>query len=288
VHPEQSGAAEVAPGTGQAGPGTGQAGPGAAEVAPGTGQAGPGTGQVAPGTGQAGPGTGQAGPGTGQVAPGTGQAGPSATEAAPGTGQAGPDAAAQPGPGAAQAEPGTAQAGPGTAPGPQAGPGTGPAAHGHWERLDSGGLLYGTIVSAAALAVGATRGDTAGGMFETMVATLLIYWFAHIYTATVSARRPGNTVPLYRLVAASARHEAPILIGGLPAVAVVAILSLMDTSLWVTVLSDAGVVIVVLALDGLLAGLHAGTRGWRLGIEAGSAAVMGGLLAALLVSLHRH
>jgi hypothetical protein len=235
------------------------------------------------------------GPGAAEAAPGTGQAGPSATEAAPGTGQAEPDAAAQPGPGAAQAGPGTAQAGPGTAqagpgtaPGPQAGPGTGPAAHGRWERLDSGGLLYGTIVSAAALAVGASRGDTAGGMFETMVSTLLIYWFAHIYTATVNARQPGNTVPLYRLVAASARHEAPILIGGLPAVAVVAILSLIDTSLWVTVLSDAGVVIVVLALDGLLAGLHAGTRGWRLGIEAGSAAVMGGLLAALLVSLHRH
>lgn len=204
--------------------------------------------------------------------PGAAEAAPAAAEAPPGTAQAGPS---------------TTETAPGTAPaGPRTGPEARPAAQRH--RLDSGGLLYGTIVSAAALAVGATRGDTAGGMFETMVSTLLIYWFAHIYTATVSARQPGNTVPLYRLVAAAARHEASILIGGLPAVVVVAILSLIDTSLWVTVLSDAGVVIVVLALDGLLAGLHAGTRGWRLGIEAGSAAVMGGLLAALLVSLHRH
>lgn len=149
-------------------------------------------------------------------------------------------------------------------------------------------MLYGTIVSAAALAVGATRGETAGGMFETMVSTLLIYWFAHVYTATVSGRTPGSTVPLHRLIAASARREVSILAGGLPAVLVLAILSIAHVSLWVTVLSDVGTVIVVLALDGLLAGLHAGTRGWRLGVEAGSAAVMGGLLAALLVSLHRH
>jgi len=154
--------------------------------------------------------------------------------------------------------------------------------------VDVGGLLYGTIVSAAALAVGASRGDTVGGMFETMVSTLLIYWLAHIYVATVNARRPGVTIPLRRLIAASARQEAPILVGGLPAVLVVAILAIAHVSLWVTVVSDLITVIVVLVLDGLLAGLAAGTRGWRLGVEASIAAVFGGLIAALLFSLHQH
>jgi hypothetical protein len=167
---------------------------------------------------------------------------------------------------------------------PQAPPGA--AAHG--PGLDMGGLLYGTIVSAAALAVGASRGDTAGGMFETMVSTLLIYWLAHIYTAVVNARRPGDAIPLHRLIAASARQEVSILIGGLPAVLVVAILSISHVSLWVTVLSDVVTVIVVLVLDGLLAGLHAGARGWRLGVEAGIAAIFGGLIAVLLFSLHQH
>jgi hypothetical protein len=176
---------------------------------------------------------------------------------------------------------GGADAGPGTA-------GTAPGAAEHGPRLDPGGLLYGTIVSAAALAVGATTGDTVGGMFETMVSTLLIYWLAHVYVATVSARRPGSTVPLHRLIAASARHEVSILVGGLPAVLVVAILSIAHVSLWVTVVSDVVTVIVVLVLDGLLAGLHAGARGWRLGVEAAIAAVFGGLIAALLFSLHRH
>jgi hypothetical protein len=174
---------------------------------------------------------------------------------------------------------------------PEAGPRaaeTAPAAAPHGAGLDPGGLLYGTIVSAAALAVGAARGDTAGAMFETMVSTVLIYWFAHIYTATVSGRRPGSGVPLHRLIATSARHESSILVGGLPAVIVVAILAILHVSLWAIVLSDLATVIVVLVLDGLLAGLHAGVRGWRLGVEAAVAAVFGGLIAVLLFSLHRH
>jgi hypothetical protein len=166
--------------------------------------------------------------------------------------------------------------------------GTAEAAPGVREGLDPGGLLYGTIVSAAALAIGAIRGDTAGQMAETMVTTLLIYWLAHVYVATVNGRRPGSTVPLRRLIAASARHEASILLGGLPAVIVVVILSISRVALWATVLSDLGVVTVVLVLDGLLAGLHAGTRGWRLGVEAASAALFGGVIAVLLVTLHRH
>jgi hypothetical protein len=150
--------------------------------------------------------------------------------------------------------------------------------------LNAGGLLYGTVVSAAALAIGASRGDSARAMIETMVSTLLIYWLAHVYVATVSGRRPG--VGLWHLVGHAAREESVILVGGLPAVAVVVILQVAHVSLWTTVLSDLATVIVVLAIDGLLAGLNAGTRGWLLGVEAASAAVFGGLLAVLLVSLH--
>jgi hypothetical protein len=92
--------------------------------------------------------------------------------------------------------------------------------------LDAGSLLYGTIVSAAALAVGAGRGETAFGMDETMIATLVVYWLAHVYTATVRERRPGSGTPLY------------------------------------------------------------GPHGWRLAGEAASAAILGVILAALLVALH--
>jgi len=99
-------------------------------------------------------------------------------------------------------------------------------AHRWASRLDSGSLLYGTIVSAAALAVGAGRGETAFGMDEAMVTTLIVYWLAHVYTKTVSERRPGSATPLHRLLRHSAGQESAILLGGLPAIIAALLVSL--------------------------------------------------------------
>jgi hypothetical protein len=161
-------------------------------------------------------------------------------------------------------------------------------AHRWASRPDSGSLLYGTIVAAAALAVGAGRGETAFGMDEAMVTTLIVYWIAHVYTKTVSERRPGSATPLHRLLRRSAYEESPILLGGVPAIVLTTVLALAHAPLWPTVLAVLGLTIVVLVLEGAAAGMNAGVRGWRLAREAGGAAVMGGILAALLVSLHAH
>ena len=161
-------------------------------------------------------------------------------------------------------------------------------AHRWATRLDSGSLLYGTIVSAAALAVGAGRGETTFGMDEAMVTTLIVYWLAHVYTKTVSERRPGGATPLHRLLRHSAGQESAILLGGLPAIILTTALALGHAPLWPTVLAVLCLAIGVLVLEGALAGMNAGVRGWRLAREAAGAAVLGAILAALLVSLHRH
>ena len=161
-------------------------------------------------------------------------------------------------------------------------------AHRWAARIDGGNLLYGTIVAAAALAVGAGRGETAFGMDEAMVTTLTVYWLAHVYTKTVSERRPASATPLHRLLRHGAREEAPILLGGLPAIILTTALALAHAPLWPTVLAVLGLTIVVLVLEGAMAGLNAGVGGWRLAAEAGGAAVMGAILAGLLVSLHVH
>jgi len=155
-------------------------------------------------------------------------------------------------------------------------------------RMDPGNLLYGTIVATAALAVGASRGETAADMTETMATTLIVYWLAHIYIATVRERPTGGATPLPRLMWHAAKNEASILAGGMPEVLVASALAVVGVSLWLSVLLDLGIAIVVLVLVGLLAGLQAGVHGWRLGAEALTAAVLGGILAALLVSLHQH
>lgn len=155
-------------------------------------------------------------------------------------------------------------------------------------RLNTGGLLYGTIVCAAALTLGAGKGEDEASLIQAMASTLVIYWLAHVYTATVGGRVPGETVTLRRRITAAARHESSILLGGLPALLTEISLSLAGVTIWVSVLSSISVAIVMLVIDGLLAGMSAGVSGWRLGTEGASAAVFGVLIAILLVNLHVH
>ena len=138
-------------------------------------------------------------------------------------------------------------------------------AHRWASRLDSGSLLYGTIVAAAALAVGAGRGETAFGMDEAMVTTLVVYWLAHVYTKTVSERRPGSATPLRRLLRHSAGQESAILLGGVPAIILTTALAPAHDQLWPTVLAVLCLTIVVLVLEGAMAGVRppsAWTRPW--------------------------
>ena len=143
-------------------------------------------------------------------------------------------------------------------------------------------------MATAALAIGASRGETAADMTETMATTLVVYWLAHIYIATVRERPEGSATPLHKLIWDSAKNESAILAGGMPAVIVASALTVAGISLWLSAWFDLGTGIVVLVLVGFLVGLRAGVHGWRLSAEALSAAILGGILAALLVSLHRH
>jgi hypothetical protein len=121
--------------------------------------------------------------------------------------------------------------------------------------MDPGNLLYGAIVATAALAVGAGRGETAADMTETMATTLVVYWLAHIYIATVRKRPPGSaTTPLHHLAWHAARNESAILAGGMPVVVVAAGLAVAGVSLWLSVLLSLGVATVVLVLLGLRPG----------------------------------
>jgi hypothetical protein len=154
--------------------------------------------------------------------------------------------------------------------------------------LDAGGLLYGTILSAVTLSIGAGRGDKASDMIEAMASSLIIYWLAHVYTETVSERGAGNTTPLHHLLRTAAMRQAGILLGGLPVLVEALALWAAGVTLWLTVLCGLGLAIVVLCVDGFVVARRVGASGWRLAAEAGSACLFGGLIALLLVFLHAH
>lgn len=188
-----------------------------------------------------------------------------------------------------------------TDPGPGTGPGHGtlpghqaqheqtwprPGPPARLARLNTGGMLYGTLVAASALAVASGRGDSVLDTVDAMASTVMIYWLAHIYTVTISGRQAGPVVPLWRRMRACAWHESPILLGGLPPLVVFVGLELAGVGLRADAVAALGTSIATLAVDGFLAGRQAGVRGWQLGTEAGLAAVFGVLIALLMVSLH--
>jgi hypothetical protein len=151
-----------------------------------------------------------------------------------------------------------------------------------------GGLLYGTIVSAAALALGVNQGDTVQSVLDAMAATLVIYWLAHVYTETVGGRAGGAPGTFRHRAAVAMWRESSIMIGGMPALVVVASLAIAGVSLWVDVLSALSASIGMLIFGGYMVGRNAGMNGWKLVGESIGAAAFGGLLAVLLVWLHWH
>jgi hypothetical protein len=167
---------------------------------------------------------------------------------------------------------------------PPTAPDGGPA--GGRSRLNSGGLIYGTLVAAAAVAIGSTHGNTPGDLEDAMLSTVLIYWLAHVYTATLSGRRPGEGPPLWRRAWAGARHEAPILLGGVPLAVLVLALWLAGVNVNGIAIAALGTAIGLLAVEGGLAARQAGVTGWRLAAEAAGAAVFGALIGLLMAALH--
>lgn len=152
--------------------------------------------------------------------------------------------------------------------------------------LNTGGLIYGTIVAAAAVAIGSVQGDTPGDIVNALVSTVLIYWLAHVYTATLSGRRPESGQPLPHRAWASARHEAPILLGGLPSLLVTVALWAAGLSVVALAAVALAIAIGMLAVEGFLAARQAGISGWRLPLEILGAALFGGLIGGLMVILH--
>jgi hypothetical protein len=161
-----------------------------------------------------------------------------------------------------------------------------PAEPGRLARLNTGGLMYGTLVTAVALTVGSVKGDTAGDIASAMAATVIIYWLAHVYTATLSERRPEEPRPLRQRLWSAARHESTILGGGLPEFAVFVVLWLAGVALSMDVLTALGIVFVLLAAEGYLTARQAGAGGWRVAGQMAGAILFGVLIALLMAALH--
>jgi hypothetical protein len=82
------------------------------------------------------------------------------------------------------------------------------------------------------------------------------------------------------------RDDSTILLGGVPALAVFAILLILGVEFSTAVVSGLWATILFLAGVGFYAGYRIGLRGWRLGVEALLAGSAGAFMLLLKTFLH--
>lgn len=151
---------------------------------------------------------------------------------------------------------------------------------------DVAGLLYGAIVSVAAMAVASAHEVNALKVLVATIVTLAIYYCAHVFTRVEADRLTNPTASFRDDLEEAEKHELTVLVGGLPAISVYAASALLgataaraaDIAVWVTV--------GLLAVFGYLVGRRSGATGWRLAVEVLGASLFGILLALLKAILH--
>lgn len=108
------------------------------------------------------------------------------------------------------------------------------------------GMFYGVVVSASVLAIAGDVVETVALVVLAVVFVLMVYWLAHLYASLLAEELQNTGVPLSRSIRATMRHEAAVLVGGVPAVVVLLLDSLFRPSVSVAV--DVALVVIVVTL----------------------------------------
>ena len=137
---------------------------------------------------------------------------------------------------------------------------------------DSAGAIYGTIAAMAVIA-GAARDPSHGKTLSLTVATLFVFWLAHVYAQTLSHHLRGERRPGWSSVVAAMGEEWPLLEGPVPLLLVLALGEFGILALWLGVTE-----LVVWAI------LYSRRQHWNW-LVALTAGAINGLLGLLIVIL---
>lgn len=151
---------------------------------------------------------------------------------------------------------------------------------------DPGGLLYGALVSASVLITASAHIDDYQHVGLTTLAALVVYWLAHAYVGAQSMQLAGDSRHIRHRVVAALAHEASVLKGGLPAVAVyvTAVLAGVGNANASSLAAYFSVALMVVA--GYLGSHRVGRQGMALALDTSVAALLGLLVIIGKVLLH--
>ena len=145
---------------------------------------------------------------------------------------------------------------------------------------DTAGAIYGTIAAMAVIA-GAARDPSHGKALGLTVATLLVFWLAHVYAQTLSHHLRGERAPGWGAMVEAMAEERPLLEGPVPLLVVLGLgeLGLLEGHLAVRLALWLGV--TELVLWGILYSRRQHWN-WLTSLTAGAVNGLFGLLIVVL------
>lgn len=151
--------------------------------------------------------------------------------------------------------------------------------------LDTSELIEGAVVVGALLVVVSHADSDDTRVVVTALGVLVIYWLTHAYAHALSETLTHRR-RLFGLLFRAIRHDSTILLGGVPALGLFAILLVIGVDFGTAVVAGLWMTIIFLAGVGFVAGYRTGLRGWRLGVEALLAGSAGAFMLLLKTFLH--
>ena len=151
---------------------------------------------------------------------------------------------------------------------------------------DLPGLLYGAVISASVLATASAHSEQYEYVALAAFAVVTVYWLAHVYVGLHGRRGDDADASIWHRVATSARHEASVLKGGIPAVLVYLVGTLLGLSAGPAAAVAVYFSVGLLVCLGYVAAHLAGRTGAAALVDASIAGLFGVAVVVLKALLH--
>lgn len=153
-------------------------------------------------------------------------------------------------------------------------------------RGNPAGLLYGAIITGAVMSATANHVPSTARVVVASVFVLVVYWLADLYVRAFAEPFHTGRSPLPTRLAAAARHESRVLLGGVPALTTAIAASVLGAGTALAVNLALWLTVVELGSVGYLAARYVGAGPRTAFRESLAAALLGVVMVGAKTFLH--